>query len=646
MEDMMADDNDDDVFDAEKTAEGSGGTPLQAQKMRNALHLSSFQKRLTELNENKIWVRFPLFLIVFSIILSILVLSMNAHTSFRIVKLSIKSLFLNASVEQRAPAKFLLSKDSHKLRLELLQPQHKNRLSLHIKLDKYNGNAYGTVLDLYNTKGRYLSIGFTNQFNSHHRAAPTLLQILSKNDNELEIIRPLGKPSSNSHFYYLFAVKNSLFAVDDTRIFAYQNNEWIHSENSEFLSVLRENDLITNNQYDELLKEFCNWNKKACFLDIDVMGRDVRFGRFYISEKKLLFSPHHITRIQAQYPKYRNAKFRPIYYWSNRVVLIFKDNTKESEKLNGVASCLDHNVSKVLSECNFINLSSRSGLHHYAIGGDENELVVNFNDGNVVKIIKDNNFNVIRRADDKSFQVYSYINADNNKLFGEYPYGDLLTLTEQEYSLVTPRLPIDAFRLASLPELQSLSLYGMEIYGGLWPWGQVWKTDGLKWHYVNRLFNSPPINNVEYGPYEISSLENGVSPINLFGQRITSIIPFGNDILLSTAMKNNSFAGKEFPINGNILAEYGKIYSLNKPGNFAYDISPLTSFTLELVMDEEADETNILIDGKNVGALGTYININKSDKYTINTGLFGNLRGSAWLSNHFFKDVENIEFQS
>ena len=64
------------------------------------------------------------------------------------------------------------------------------------------------------------------------------------------------------------------------------------------------------------------------------------------------------------------------------------------------------------------------------------------------------------------------------------------------------------------------------------------------------------------------------------------------------------------------------------------------------MMDAEADETNILIDGKNVGALGTYININKSDKYTINTGLFGNLRGSAWLSNHFFKDVENIEFQS
>ena len=33
----------------------SGGTPLQAQEMRNALYLGSFQRRLIELNENKIW---------------------------------------------------------------------------------------------------------------------------------------------------------------------------------------------------------------------------------------------------------------------------------------------------------------------------------------------------------------------------------------------------------------------------------------------------------------------------------------------------------------------------------------------------------------------------------------------------------------
>ena len=33
----------------------SGGTPLQAQEMRNALYLGSFQRRLSKLNENQIW---------------------------------------------------------------------------------------------------------------------------------------------------------------------------------------------------------------------------------------------------------------------------------------------------------------------------------------------------------------------------------------------------------------------------------------------------------------------------------------------------------------------------------------------------------------------------------------------------------------
>ena len=546
-----------------------------------------------------------------------------------------KTIIRDLSVRDKVQANFLKSNEILDGSFNPVRFQSDEMISLKIEMDQYDGSSNGTVAEFFDGEDRRLSIGFANGFNTFYRASPQLLQIISKNSDDIETIKSLGKPNKNSHSYYLFTIKDVLLAFDGKSIFQHADDKWHKLGRTDFLSLLVKHNFTTDSQRDRLdVDWFCHDGENfQCINQLDVFGADIRIGSYYLSDKQVLFSPEYSAQIQETYPVLRSFDLDPIYYWSNRIIFLFKNSMSNDGAENGIGSCMLSNGKLNLESCNFVQISANENLHSYAIGGNKTELIINLNDGHSLVISKDNDIRILRKANGRSFQIYAYINLDNRHLLGEYPFGDLMVYEAQKLSVVTPRIPIDDYRLSSRPELQSLSVYDSHLYAGLWPWGQLWKTDGRKWILANRFFSTPDINDIEYGPYEFLLKEKAISPINLLGQRITSIIPFGNDLIISTGAKNHGANHKDLPISEDELSEFGQIYSLNLPGNFAYDIGLNTKFNLELVARKTLNDTDIFIDGKKVGSLGSYIDPRSFTQYRANNGLFGKLNGSVTLAN-------------
>ena len=168
-----------------------------------------------------------------------------------------------------------------------------------------------------------------------------------------------------------------------------------------------------------------------------------------------------------------------------------------------------------------------------------------------------------------SYQLYSTMAVENRLLMGQYPTGRLFAYDGQQIMDLAgwpPNLPGVS---SSAREAQTTTIYGGEVLVGVWPWAELWRyhPDRKEWALMRRMFDHPQTSDQVVHPYDVENEGHAVG--NLWGQRITSLVPSGADLYLSTSAKSPvPWEPAKFPfLAPNKWRSYGAVYRLTAAGH-------------------------------------------------------------------------------
>ncbi len=237
----------------------------------------------------------------------------------------------------------------------------------------------------------------------------------------------------------------------------------------------------------------------------------------------------------------------------------------------------------------------------------------------------------------ESYQVYSMLNFHDRLLLGQYPAGELFEFDgEKVIRLVgwPPRL--EGVR-ASAREAQTTTLYGGDLFVGVWPWGELWRYrhDTKRWSFVRRMFTHPPATDKTTHPYEKECAALGVVA-NQWGQRVTSLEVLGSSMMISTSAKSPCAWEPKFDFVGDgKWKAYGSVTRLEIPGHLSAPIA-WTGGPTVLSFTVGTDGIRITQDGKVVAEAVLGGELAKAPRsaadmggVTWGRGVYGAFRGAA-----------------
>ncbi len=170
-----------------------------------------------------------------------------------------------------------------------------------------------------------------------------------------------------------------------------------------------------------------------------------------------------------------------------------------------------------------------------------------------------------------SYQLYSTLPFNDRLLMGQYPTGRVF-----EYDGKTIRdqpgwPPVLEGVSGSAREAQTTAIYGGDLMVGVWPWGEVWRfnPDSRRWAFGHRMFSHPQLSATIVHPYDVENQDN--SPQNQWGQRVTSLVPSGTDLYVSTSSKAPiKWDADKFPfLAPDKWKSYGNVYAITIPGHLS-----------------------------------------------------------------------------
>jgi hypothetical protein len=168
----------------------------------------------------------------------------------------------------------------------------------------------------------------------------------------------------------------------------------------------------------------------------------------------------------------------------------------------------------------------------------------------------------------ESFQVYTMVRYYDRLLLGQYPAGEFFEFDGEDLSLLEGWPPRMEGVSASGRECQTAAIWGGRLLAGVWPWGEVWShsPDLDRWQSMGRLFSHPELDDEFSHPYQAECEAAGLV-LNQYGQRVTSMVPMGNSLIVSTSTKW-PFEPDPAPdfLTEDELAEYGAVWRLRMPG--------------------------------------------------------------------------------
>jgi hypothetical protein len=203
----------------------------------------------------------------------------------------------------------------------------------------------------------------------------------------------------------------------------------------------------------------------------------------------------------------------------------------------------------------------------------------------------------------RSYQIYSILNFYDRVLMGQYPAGELFEYDGREVKRLKGWPPVIPGVSTSSREAQTTAIYGGDVFQGVWPWGEVWRysRDTGQWTSMGRMFTHPEVTNKTTHPYQNECREHKLV-INQWGQRVTSFVPMGSSLMVSTSAKwPCKWAPKlGFPGKGKWL-EYGSVIRLNMPGNLCVPVK-WTNGPTELTFTIGGGRMRIAQDGKELAS--------------------------------------------
>jgi hypothetical protein len=171
----------------------------------------------------------------------------------------------------------------------------------------------------------------------------------------------------------------------------------------------------------------------------------------------------------------------------------------------------------------------------------------------------------------RSYQLYSTLAFHDRLLMGQYPTGRVFEYDGKKISDQDGWPPVLSGVSRSAREAQTTVIYGGDLFVGVWPWAEVWRynPDSRRWAFMSRMFKHPVLSDKITHPYEVENKDHPVQ--NLWGQRVTSLVPNGADLFISTSSKGvDKWLPEKFPfLAPEKWKSYGKVYRATMPGHLA-----------------------------------------------------------------------------
>jgi hypothetical protein len=174
-----------------------------------------------------------------------------------------------------------------------------------------------------------------------------------------------------------------------------------------------------------------------------------------------------------------------------------------------------------------------------------------------------------------------------------------------------------------------MAVYCGRLFVGYWPRGDLWvhaSADG-GWHYQGRAFTHPAKPEPAI-PYADQSMD-GVDAAFL-GQRITSLVPFGDSLVLTTSNLRGWYKWLGVPeyLSSSQVAEYGAVWKLHQPGCATAHFQASATVTLQFDVTPHVIRIRqhgvTLVTAPNPGVLPQ-----PGDRLRIGEGVFGSVAGEV-----------------
>ncbi|NUQ64275.1 MAG: hypothetical protein HUU20_17535 [Pirellulales bacterium] len=202
-----------------------------------------------------------------------------------------------------------------------------------------------------------------------------------------------------------------------------------------------------------------------------------------------------------------------------------------------------------------------------------------------------------------SYQLYSTVAFYDRLLMGQYPTGRLFEYDGRTITDRTGWPPVLPGVSTSSREAQTTVIFAGELLAGVWPWGELWRysPDAKKWIFMQRMFDHPELSDTIVHPYDVENRGNPVS--NQWGQRVTSLVPCGPALVVSTSAKSPcDWEPERYPfLAPDKWKSYGSVYRLTMPGHLGARTA-WTDGPTKIELSIRGAEMSIAQDGKPLAA--------------------------------------------
>ena len=421
---------------------------------------------------------------------------------------------------------------------DLAAPAQPFKLSMTVELGNDRGQAVGSLFELVDDSGKTVAgAGFLSAYNTQPRSDRQLLQFFLKPSSAAFPAQATRLPAiSEMSGSYPFSVNDTFYTVarggSDTRVRRWNppDQKWVPDD-----VVVANEEQVANRRLSVTSNSISYDGHQLLQFPPD----SERIGEHYFADGQLI-----VRQFAASDPP------------TNRFV-VYPWNPAESTQLTARPTA----PLELRSPREFV----------YAFGQLRNHVIAATNTGGVYRY-DGGTWSVLREpSPGVSFQIYTAINYYDRLLFGQYPTGDLFEYDGEKLFHLANSPPVLKGVTKNARELQTLAIYGGELYAGVWPWGEVWRFDGDRneWNFVQRMFDHPELTDSVTHPYEKETKQVD-DVFNLWGQRVTGMVPFQQSLMITTSSKGgNAWQPKFDFLSPSQRSDYGAAYQLVIPGQLA-----------------------------------------------------------------------------
>lgn len=398
------------------------------------------------------------------------------------------------------------------------------------------GQNFGTLFEVRSTEGQILlGAGFLAAYNTFDRADRHVLHVFERNE---------APPT----FETLPRVN------DDAGVYLFDRGGRVFAR-----SAADGRDLKVRS-FNETTKR---WDPVE---DISPEATPVADGLLTVNDRKVRYK----NQVILDWPENQGSLGRP-YYAQGQLILWNHFDREDARVERFLVWKWRPSQTDPLSPEAAIPLQlGKKGEFPYAMGQLNADILVTTNQGGVYRL-RDDRWDTLRTPDGKSHQVYCSLNMGESLWLGHYPSGEILEYDGQTLRSKAGFPPVMPGVSQNAREAQTLTLFGGDVYAGIWPWAELWRLPpaSQEWSLVRRMFSQPAVTTATTHPFEKETAARG-PVLNQWGQRLTSLVPLGNSLFGSTSAKSSKPWSPEFDfLDEAARQEYGRVYRMRRPGHVA-----------------------------------------------------------------------------